>query len=137
MQTAAAQLRRITLTMPYKDPEVRKAYHKLKSRKHYEKNREEVIKKTREKKNAFKLEWRAFKATLKCTACGFSHPAALDFHHEDPSKKEANIHRLLQNGQNAKLQKELEKCIVLCANCHRIHHYELRENKPIGIKTTK
>ena len=72
------------------------------------------------------MEWRTFKRTLKCTTCGFDHPAALDFHHEDPSKKEANIHRLLQNGLSSKLEKELAKCIVLCANCHRIHHHNER-----------
>jgi hypothetical protein len=118
--------------MPYKDPEVRKAYHKLKSRKHYEENREEVIKKTAEKKKQFKKEWTIFKCTLKCTKCGFDHPAALDFHHVDPSKKEANIHKLLSNGQHAKLRIELEKCIVLCSNCHRIHHYEEKNPHVLG-----
>jgi hypothetical protein len=110
--------------MQSKDPEKRKAYHKEQSRKHYEANREAVIQKTIDKKKAFKAEWKEYKATLACTKCGFAHSAALDFHHEDPSKKEANIHRLLSNGQHAKLREELKKCIVLCANCHRIHHYE-------------
>ena len=114
--------------MPYKDPEVRKAYHKEKSRKHYEENREEVIKKTQEAKKKFRLGWRAFKATLRCTTCGFSHPAALDFHHVDPSKKEANIHKLLQSGRYSKVKEEIKKCIVLCANCHRIHHFNEKNN---------
>jgi predicted nucleic-acid-binding Zn-ribbon protein len=109
--------------MPYKDLEVRKAYHKEQSRKHYEANRKEIIKKAGDKKKEFRAEWQEYKATLSCTKCGFSHPAALDFHHEDPTKKEANIHRLLSNGQYDKLKKELKKCIVLCANCHRVHHY--------------
>ena len=109
--------------MPYKDESVRKAYHKLQSRKHYEVNREAVIQKTADKKKAFKVEWAKYKATLSCVKCGQNHPATFDFHHEDPSKKEANIHKLLSNGQYAKLREELKKCIVLCANCHRIHHY--------------
>jgi endonuclease I len=110
--------------MPYKDLEKRKAYHKERSRKHYEANREEIINKAQAKKKEFREQWNAFKRTLKCTKCGFSHPAALDFHHVDPAEKEGNIHRLLSNGQFKKLEEELEKCIVLCANCHRIHHYE-------------
>ena len=110
--------------MPYKDPEVRKAHHKERSRKHYEANREEIIKKAGDKKKEFRAQWIKHKATLSCTKCGFSHPAALDFHHEDPSKKEANINRLLSNGQFKKLEEELKKCVVLCANCHRIHHHE-------------
>jgi CO dehydrogenase/acetyl-CoA synthase alpha subunit len=110
--------------MPYKDPNERKRKHKEYSRKHYEANREKIIAEQTRKKKEFREKWCIFKRTLKCTKCGFSHPAALDFHHEDPSKKEANIHRLLSNGQFKKLEKELEKCIVLCSNCHRIHHYE-------------
>jgi hypothetical protein len=115
--------------MPYKDLEVRKAYHREKSRKHYEKNRVEVIKKTQETKKASRLKWRVFKSTLRCVTCGFAHPAALDFHHEDPSKKEATIHSLLQNGQFTKAYEEVKKCIVLCANCHRIHHHDERIKK--------
>ena len=113
--------------MPYKDESVRKAYHKQRSRKHYEENREELLAKATARRRQLRAKWHAFKRTLKCTICGFSHPAALDFHHKDPSKKEAHIHRLLKNGLNDKLKKELAKCIVLCSNCHRIHHYE--ENK--------
>jgi predicted nucleic-acid-binding Zn-ribbon protein len=110
--------------MPYKDENVRKAYHKEQSRKHYEANREAIIQKATDKKKIFKAEWKEYKGTLACTKCGFSHSAALDFHHEDPTKKEANINRLLSNGQYAKLKEELKKCVVICANCHRIHHYE-------------
>jgi hypothetical protein len=114
--------------MPYKDPEVKKAYHKAQSRKHYQENKEKIIAKTLEKKKQFRLEWRAYKATLKCTTCGFAHPAALDFHHVDPSKKESDIHALLQSGRFTKAYEEIKKCIVLCANCHRIHHYEEKKN---------
>lgn len=110
--------------MPYKDENVRKAYHKLRSREHYLRNREEIIKKTSDIKKQFREDWGAFKATLKCTKCGFNHPAALDFHHVDPKEKESNVHRLLSNGQYKKLEKELKKCVVLCSNCHRIHHWD-------------
>jgi len=110
--------------MPYKDPEVRKAYHKAKSRKHYEANREELITKAVNKKKKLREEWKVFKGTLKCSKCGFAHPAALDFHHKDPSKKEGNLHRLISNGQATKARNEIAKCIVLCANCHRVYHYD-------------
>jgi 5-methylcytosine-specific restriction endonuclease McrA len=102
---------------------VRKAYHKEQSRKHYEANRETIIQKTVGKKKAFRAEWAEFKESLSCTKCGFKHPAVLDFHHEDPTLKEGNIHRFVSNGQFKKVREEIKKCIVLCANCHRIHHY--------------
>jgi hypothetical protein len=56
--------------------------------------------------------------------CGFNHPAALDFHHVDPKEKENNIHRLVSDGRWARVYEEIKKCIVLCANCHRLHHYD-------------
>jgi hypothetical protein len=110
--------------MPYKDPEIRKAYHKLRSHEHYVKTQEETKQKTKENKAQFKAEWRIFKSTLKCTKCGENHPATLDFHHKDPSQKEREVSWFIKNSQFAKAVKEVAKCIVLCANCHRIHHYE-------------
>lgn len=64
-------------------------------------------------------EW---KKTLSCSHCGFADHRALHFHHHD-GNKEANIADLVSNGSSIKtIQKEAEKCIVLCANCHAIEH---------------
>jgi hypothetical protein len=114
--------------MPYKDKEVKKAKHKEYSRKHYEENRENIKRQTKESKAKQRVEWYAFKATLKCAHCEFDHIAAMDFHHEDPTTKEGNVHDYVSNGQFAKAYKEIKKCIVLCANCHRIHHYKEKKN---------
>jgi hypothetical protein len=114
--------------MPYKDESVRKSKHKVYSREHYLKNKEKQIKANSEYKKKRRLEWNTFKRTLKCTKCGFDHPAALDFHHENPSEKEYNVNRLVSNGQFKKAEEEIKKCIVLCANCHRIHHFEEIKN---------
>ena len=64
-----------------------------------------------------------FKKDLKCSECGFNHPAALDFHHVNPNEKEYSIAYLKHLGSKEKLLQEVDKCIVLCANCHRIHHH--------------
>jgi len=109
--------------MPYKDPKVKKEKHAQYSRKHYLKTQEEIKAKTKETKTKLKQEWYVFKSTLKCAHCGFFHIAALDFHHEDPKTKLGNVHNFVSNGQFAKAYEEIKKCIVLCANCHRIHHY--------------
>ena len=110
--------------MPYKDENVRKSKRKEYSRKHYEANKEKVKAASKLTKEITRARWNTFKCTLKCTKCGFNHPAALDFHHEDPKKKEYNVHRLISNGSFDKAMEEVQKCIVLCANCHRIHHYD-------------
>lgn len=120
--------------MPYKDPEIKKLKHKEYSQRYYEKNKEQTKKNVRAIKLREKTKWYSFKATLKCTNCGFSHKAAMDFHHEDPSTKIDSVHRLINNGQYKKAYEEMKKCIVLCSNCHRIHHHEERLHKKLRAK---
>ena len=64
---------------------------------------------------------------LSCKSCGENHPATLDFHHRDPKEKEATVSSLLANLKSKdSILKEIEKCDVLCANCHRKHHHSER-----------
>lgn len=58
----------------------------------------------------------------KCEICGYDKcVAALDFHHTDSSQKDFNISDGVKSFEKAK--KEVDKCILVCANCHReIHH---------------
>lgn len=59
-----------------------------------------------------------------CAKCGESRGYVLDFHHKDPSMKENTVARLVAgNYQLDKAKQEIEKCVVLCANCHREFHY--------------
>ena len=60
----------------------------------------------------------------KCERCGYNKcNAALEFHHLDPSKKEFRLSYSRKGFE--KVKKELDKCILVCANCHReIHHNE-------------
>ena len=113
--------------MPYKDASVRKEKHAEYSRKYYLANKKKSIAANNAYRRQKREEWQLFKGTLKCTKCEYSHPAALDFHHIDPETKTNNVHTLAASGQYKKAFQEVEKCIVLCANCHRVHHYE--ENK--------
>lgn len=64
------------------------------------------------------------KKSLKCNRCGFSHPAALDFHHKDKDQKLFNISKQYHGNPKLKdeILNEISKCEVLCANCHRIEH---------------
>jgi hypothetical protein len=58
----------------------------------------------------------------KCETCGYDkHQAALTFHHIDPSKKEFTISGKSTVGFNT-IKKELDKCQLLCRNCHAIVH---------------
>ena len=110
--------------MPYKNADVKKAKHAEYSRKHYLGKYAERREQINARRQKLKKEWNTFKCTLKCAKCSFSHPAALDFHHEDPAQKENVVSNLVSNGRFKKAYEEIKKCIVLCANCHRIHHYK-------------
>ena len=58
----------------------------------------------------------------KCEKCGYDkYDGALDFHHLDPSKKDFDISRKKSTNID-KLKPELDKCILICSNCHRELH---------------
>ncbi len=60
----------------------------------------------------------------KCLVCGFDkYSSALEFHHLDGEDKEFNIgHRFTSFELSDEIVKEVEKCILLCSNCHRAYH---------------
>lgn len=59
-----------------------------------------------------------------CIVCGEKDTACLDFHHL--GDKEFNISAQIKNLSKDNLKKEIDKCVVLCANCHRkLHYYDL------------
>lgn len=59
----------------------------------------------------------------KCSVCSYDKClAALEFHHLDPTKKEFSISSYSINDLDL-LKLELDKCILLCSNCHREIHY--------------
>ena len=62
----------------------------------------------------------------KCQNCGYDKcPGALTFHHLDPSQKEFGIASNGVSRSFTKCKPELDKCILLCQNCHaEIHHEE-------------
>lgn len=63
-----------------------------------------------------------YKKSLYCKFCKESTSCCLDFHHIDKDTKVETISYLSKHGSFDSLTKELEKCVVLCANCHRKLH---------------
>lgn len=114
--------------MPFKDPEVRRAKQAIYSKNYYEKNKTEVINKINARKKVNRAWFRAYKAALSCIECGENHPAVLDFHHKNPKKTDKKVNELVSDGHTKhRIQAEIDKCEVLCANCHRKHHHEERK----------
>lgn len=55
----------------------------------------------------------------KCKICGYDKiPQVLDFHHIDPSQKDARVSFVVQQKSMATARLEASKCILLCKNCH-------------------
>jgi hypothetical protein len=70
------------------------------------------------------------KRRRKCVVCGERHPATFEFHHRDPSTKVKAVSVLVNTGATQeRIIEEIMKCDVLCANCHRKHHWNLRQEK--------
>jgi len=108
--------------MAYRDPAAniekirqsrREWYYHNKDRQRLAKNRRDVELK----------KWLRNQKT-KCERCPETHVAALQFHHVDPSQKEITLARAIANGWSiARMESEVAKCEVLCANCHAKEHY--------------
>lgn len=73
-----------------------------------------------------------FLATLKnvpCMECGNKYPPyVMDFDHREPQEKEFTISGKKIQLPISKLLEEIEKCDVVCANCHRIRTHNRRIN---------
>jgi hypothetical protein len=93
------------------------------SARYYAKNREFVIALTARNRRLHAVWWDDYKSKLSCKECGENHPACLDFHHRDPSSKEFAVSVGYEKYGKKRLLNEIEKCDVLCANCHRKFHY--------------
>ena len=66
-----------------------------------------------------------------CVRCGYSKcVAAFDFHHKDPTQKDFAIAHKGFCRSFEKLKRELDKCELLCANCHREEHARLTKELP-------
>lgn len=111
--------------MPYKDKEKQRAYQ----RKHYEANRDKYNA-SRKTSNA-KIRENCSKyideylLSHPCITCGESDPIVLEFHHRNPEDKLGCIANLVSWSLTIVMQ-EIEKCDVMCANCHRKVTHKLR-----------
>jgi hypothetical protein len=70
-----------------------------------------------------------------CSRCNYSKCIeALEFHHTDPSQKDFSISHDGHTRSWDKIKYELDKCILVCANCHREVHFEERNKVQYTLK---
>lgn len=61
-----------------------------------------------------------------CSNCYVEDPHCLEFHHLDSEEKSRAVSQLINfEVSKEELKQEIEKCKILCANCHRIEHYSV------------
>jgi len=86
------------------------------------KNLDYIRDKQRETKRLRKLKAIEYLGS-KCSSCKHEfHPAVYEFHHTDPATKDRDPSKMLQLSWE-RLSTELDKCQLLCANCHRLVHH--------------
>lgn len=93
----------------------------------------EAVQKRREKLKQILVEYKGG----KCEICGYDKClGALEFHHISPSEKNFEIGYKGYTRGIEECKKEVDKCILVCANCHREIHEGLidinRECSPVG-----
>ena len=92
----------------------------------FTKGRYTECKKCRARYNTYKGDKNRIKAIQylggKCKCCGYDKfPCSLDIHHKDPLQKDPNF-KHKRGWSWDRLKEELEKCILLCRNCHTAFH---------------
>lgn len=94
---------------------------KIIDNRYYTKHKEDINKRKRKKIKEIKQELVKILGG-KCKLCGYSKcSAALEFHHNKENKTNS-ITILMGHVSKQKVLKEVKKCILLCANCHREVH---------------
>lgn len=115
--------------MPYKDPVKRREHHAIYMRERwYPSNKKAHLARVKKNKRE-RREWlRALKDGKSCIKCAEPHPACLDFHHRDPKTKLFGLgsEQAWSSRSKAAVLEEIKKCDVMCSNCHRKLHFELR-----------
>jgi len=95
----------------------------IQKNKHQQRKQNGYYEKRRQNEREFKRKCVVYKGG-KCMKCGLiDHPSVYDFHHRDPKMKDFGICKYPSRCLDETVKKELDKCDILCANCHRKEHH--------------
>lgn len=82
-------------------------------------NKNDTLQNAKQRNHALKKYW----VTLmggKCQRCGYNEfYSSFDFHHVSPSEKEDNPAKTIYGGDKELAKLEIDKCCLLCRNCHQ------------------
>ena len=110
-------------------PEYKKIYRarpevKAREKELYELNKEAILKQQKER-IAKRIKYtQDLKSNTPCMDCKQSYPYyVMDFDHRDPTQKVAHIQKMCTSASWERLLQEIDKCDIVCANCHRIRTF--------------
>jgi len=107
--------------MPAKDIESARASR----RKWYYNNKDKQYSYKLKREHELTLWMRSLKT--KCSRCPETFWACLEFHHLNPDKKDIALAQVIKRGwSKERIIREIEKCEILCSNCHRKEHHQAR-----------
>jgi hypothetical protein len=90
---------------------------------HFKKNIKSELETRRIYTNKQKDRYNNYKKTLSCNICKENRHYVLDFHHTSNDKEHSIANMVTRGFTWDKILKEIKKCEVLCANCHREIHF--------------
>ena len=101
-----------------------KECHRKQRQKHYQNNKKSEIARVKLRREDIRDYINDVKSNSRCP-CGEDHIATLQFHHIDSETKRFEISKAPSLGISKKvLDEEIQKCIILCSNCHAKLHWE-------------
>lgn len=115
--------------MPHANLEKRRAY----GREHYRKNKKIYVKRARVHRRKIAAKIRAFISVYllshPCIDCGENDSIVLEFDHRSPDQKDFNIGDAIRLSKSlSRVEKEISKCDIRCANCHRRKTFKERQH---------
>jgi len=114
--------------MPYKDRNKQLQAQK----EHYQRNKKKFANRTR-KRRIERSKWFVdYKSQdhIVCKECNESHPACIAFHHRNPNDKNNGVSELVIFAYPVEvILEEIDKCDILCHNCHNKFHWENDNNR--------
>lgn len=126
------------LSVPYRDPEQRRAYNRAYQKKYYAKNRSKRKQDVRKRRKELRVWYNEIRKETECADCGMSGEVCswlMEYHHLPGHEKVSSVSFLVNNGYSKeRILEEMDKCEVLCANCHRVRHFEEAKFAEHGAK---
>ena len=92
-------------------------------RRHYYANKEKYLEKNRMRRQVIRQYVNDIKASSPCKDCGVSYPYyVMDFDHI--GEKSNIVSQLVKTNNLSALKQEVEKCELVCSNCHRVRTFK-------------